>query len=52
VWHGAVTPANVASRFQKAGIYPYNRDAISCNKETEKNQQNGSTVCPENVDSD
>ena len=49
-WHSAITPTNVISGFQKAGIYPYNRDANSCNKESEVNQQCDAKDCPEDGD--
>ena len=29
-WLKAITPANVISGFRRTGVYPFNRDAISC----------------------
>ena len=29
-WLNAITPANVVSGFRKTGVYPFNRNAISC----------------------
>lgn len=29
-WLSAVTPGNIVSGFRKAGIYPFNKEAISC----------------------
>ena len=29
-WLKAITPENVVSGFRKTGVYPFNRDAVSC----------------------
>jgi len=29
-WLNSITPANVVAGFRKAGVYPFNRSAISC----------------------
>ena len=29
-WLNSITPANVAAGFRKAGVYPFNQDAITC----------------------
>ena len=45
-WLNAVSPANICGGFKKAGVYPYNRNAVltfesGCNNSSEEREENG-----------